>query len=50
MRQKAYEMMHKFPPLTGGLPSDKRDNYFRNGLELIREHYFADVEWIAKKL
>jgi len=41
---------HKFPPLTGGLPSDKRDDYFRSGLELIREHYFADVEIDSRKI
>ena len=41
---------HKFPPLTGGLPSDKRDNYFRDGLELIREHYFTDTEMDIKKI
>ncbi|NPV61755.1 MAG: type I-D CRISPR-associated helicase Cas3' [Methanotrichaceae archaeon] len=35
---------HKFPPLTGGLPSDKKDNYFRSGLALIREHYLADID------
>ncbi len=31
-----------FPPLTGGLPSDKKDIYFSQGLELIREHYFMN--------
>lgn len=41
---------HKFPPLTGGLPSDKRDDYFRSGLELIREHYFADIEIDSRKI
>lgn len=35
---------HEYPPLTGGLPSDKKDDYFRSGLELIREHYFADMK------
>lgn len=34
---------HKFAPLTGGLPSDKKDDYFRNGLELIQEHYFMGI-------
>ena len=33
-----------FPPKTGGLPSDKRDNYFAQGLDLIREHYFMNIE------
>lgn len=33
---------HPFQPLTGGLPSDKKDDYFRQGLELIREHYFME--------
>jgi CRISPR-associated endonuclease/helicase Cas3 len=31
-----------FPPLTGGMPSDKKDIYFTQGLELIREHYFIN--------
>ena len=32
----------QYPPQTGGLPSDKKHDYFRKGLELIREHYFID--------
>jgi CRISPR-associated endonuclease/helicase Cas3 len=41
---------NKFPPLTGGLPSDKKDKYFSSGLELIREHYFFDVEMDSEKI
>jgi CRISPR-associated endonuclease/helicase Cas3 len=41
---KSIRNEHKFPPLTGGLPSDKKDNYFRNGLNLIREHYCINVK------
>jgi CRISPR-associated endonuclease/helicase Cas3 len=32
-----------FPPQKGGLPSDKREIYFRQGLELIGEHYFIHM-------
>jgi CRISPR-associated endonuclease/helicase Cas3 len=47
---KSMRNEHKYAPLTGGLPSDKRDNYFSSGLELIREHYFADVAMDSKKI
>ncbi|KKG03137.1 hypothetical protein DU86_12835 [Methanosarcina mazei] len=30
----------QFQPQKGGLPSDKNENYFRQGLELIKEHFF----------
>jgi len=41
---------HKFAPLTGGLPSDKKDDYFRNGLELIQEHYFMGINTNISKI
>jgi len=41
---------NKRAPLTGGLPSDKIDDYFRVGLELIREHYFGDIEINSQKI
>jgi len=40
----------KYPPRTGGLPSDKKHDYFRQGLELIREHYFIDKKETAKDI
>lgn len=41
---------HKFAPLTGGLPSDKKDDYFRNGLELIQDHYFMGINTNISKI
>ncbi|VVB52461.1 DEAD/DEAH box helicase [uncultured archaeon] len=39
-----------FPPLKGGLPSDKKDIYFSQGLDLIREHYFKNRNISSKKI
>ena len=41
---------HSFPPPKGGLPSDKKDIYFSQGLDLIREHYFKNRNISSKDI
>jgi len=40
---KAMQEGRSFKPETGGLPSDRAENYFAHGLDLIREHYFNNI-------
>jgi CRISPR-associated endonuclease/helicase Cas3 len=37
---KGIQSKRSFMPEAGGLPSDRVENYFGMGLDLIREHYF----------
>ncbi len=47
---RAMQEKKAFPPLTGGLPSDKKYEYFRSGLELIRAHYFLNKNKSANEI
>lgn len=41
---------HSFSPPKGGLPSDKKDIYFSQGLDLIKEHYFKNRNTSSKEI
>ena len=40
----------QFQPQKGGLPSDKKEIYFRQGLELIKEHYFIHAGRTSREI